>query len=228
MYKLILAAVCCALIFVMFPMSATADTWNKRTVVTFSQPVELPGIVLPAGTYVFKLLDSPSDRHIVQVFDADEMNLYTTILAIPNYRLTPSGETVMSFAERPANTPQALRAWFYPGDNFGQEFVYPKAEAVELAETAKVPVLSAEVKPAEPPEELVKEPVFAITPEKREIELSEVIEPAPPVEQVVPAAPAPVPVPELPKTASPLPLVALVGISALGLAAALKAVSKYC
>jgi hypothetical protein len=109
-----------------------ADEWNQKTVITFSEPVETPGVhiqgwaVLPAGTYVFKLLDSPSDRHIVQIFNQDETVLYATVLAIPNYRLRATGKTVMTFRETPPGQPDVLRAWFYPGNNFGEEFVYPK------------------------------------------------------------------------------------------------------
>jgi hypothetical protein len=101
-----------------FSAMTSAQTWNKRTSVTFRGPVEIPGPdaqVLPAGTYVFRLLDSQSDRHIVQIFNKDESHLYATILAIPNYRLRPTDQTVMTFAERAAGEPQAIRAWFYPG-----------------------------------------------------------------------------------------------------------------
>ena len=105
---------------------ARADEWNKKTVMTFNQPVEIPGQILPAGTYTFKLLNSPSDRHIVQVFNADGSQLIATILTINDYRLKPTGRTVVKFAEQPGDAPDALKAWFYPGDNFGQEFVYPK------------------------------------------------------------------------------------------------------
>src|SRR5581483_2183131 len=80
---------------------ARADEWNKKTTVTFSSPVEIPGKVLPAGTYVFKLLDSASDRNIVQVFDRDEKQLYATILAVPDYRLRPSDKPLIRFEERP-------------------------------------------------------------------------------------------------------------------------------
>src|SRR6201988_2126443 len=131
---------------VLFIGSATASAQfaNKKTTVTFNEPVEIPGVnaqVLPAGVYVFRLLDSLSDRHIVQVFNKDESHIYATILAIPNYRLRATDKTVMTFAERAAGDPQAIRAWFYPGDNWGQEFVYPKKRAVEIARVAKVPVL---------------------------------------------------------------------------------------
>lgn len=121
---------------------ANADEWDKKTVVTFNAPVEVPGKVLPAGTYVFKLLDSPSDRHIVQIYDADEKKLYATILAVPDYRLKPTDKPVLRFEERPSGQPEALEAFFYPGDNFGQQFVYPHKRAVELAKRTNHDVLS--------------------------------------------------------------------------------------
>lgn len=223
MGKMFVAVLSLAVLFAMLP--ANADEWNKKTILTFSEPVELPNVVLPAGTYVFKLLDSPSNRHIVQVFNEDETHIFATILAIPDYRLTPKEKTVVEFAERPVNTPPALRAWFYPGDNFGQEFVYPRARAVELAVTSKEPVLTADVKPAEQPEELLKEPVMAVTPEKREIEVAEVVTPPPPVQPPAPV-PTPVPLKELPKTASPLPLIGLLGLASLGLAAGLRVINR--
>lgn len=114
---------------------AVADEWNQKTFVTFSGPVEVPGQVLPAGTYVFKLLDSQSDRNIVQVFNKNETHLYGTFLAIPDYRLTPRGKTIIRFEERASGAPEAVKAWVYPGENFGHEFVYPKVRAVELAQT---------------------------------------------------------------------------------------------
>src|ERR1700685_613082 len=141
-------------------MSVKADDWNNKNRMTFSGPVEIPGVhltgygVLPAGTYVFKLLDSKSDRHIVQIFSQDEKIVFATILAIPNYRLKVTDKTVVTFSERPAGEPEALRAWFYPGKNWGDEFVYPKSRAMEIAKTSNVPVLftPAEIAPevAEP------------------------------------------------------------------------------
>src|SRR5271170_385878 len=122
------AVLCAAVISTAFSPNVRADDWNQKTVVTFSGPVEIPGVhlqgwaVLPAGTYVFKILDSQSDRHIVQIFNKDESVIYATILAIPNYRLKATSKTVMTFTERPAGTPEALRAWFYPGRTSGEEF----------------------------------------------------------------------------------------------------------
>src|SRR5580704_2824915 len=146
-----------ALMGAAFSPAAKADDWNRETVITFSAPVEIPGVhlkgwaVLPAGTYVFKILDSQSDRHIVQIFSKDKLTVYATILAIPNYRLQATDKTVMTFRERPAGQPEALRAWFYPGRNWGEEFVYPKAKAIELATAENTPVLFT---PAEIPVEV--------------------------------------------------------------------------
>src|SRR6266436_4710922 len=91
-----------------------ADEHDKKTIVTFSAPVEVPGKVLPAGTYVFKLLDSTANRNIVQIFDKDEKQLYATILAVPDYRMQPSDKPLIQFEERPSDSPPAVKAWFYP------------------------------------------------------------------------------------------------------------------
>src|SRR5579862_2295428 len=146
-----LATVCgFALASLAFAPTARADDWNRKTTITFSGPVEIPGVhlagwaVLPAGTYVFKILDSQSDRHIVQIFSQDELTVYATILAIPNFRLKATSKTVMTFSERPPGEPEALRAWFYPGKNWGEEFVYQKSRAIELSKAANTPVLFTE------------------------------------------------------------------------------------
>src|SRR5579884_331515 len=212
--------------------AAKADDWSRKTEITFAHPVEIPGVhlagwgVLPAGTYVFKILDSQSDRHIVQIFSKDETSIYATILAIPNYRLKATDKTVMMFDERPIGQPEALRAWFYPGMNWGEEFVYPKARAMELARSAKAPVLFT---PAEIPVEVVEPiksadapvvaelkqaPVMAVKPTGEELQLTEAVTP-PPAQTETAAATAPVPIPAaktLPATASPLLLILLLGL----------------
>jgi hypothetical protein len=119
-------SMCVAVLGVTFVTAAQADTWDKKTIVTFGDAVEIPGQVLPAGTYVFKLTNSTSDRHIVQIWSADETQLLATILTVPNYRLDPPDRTIFEFDERPSDSPMALHGWFYPGDNTGQEFVYPR------------------------------------------------------------------------------------------------------
>jgi LPXTG-motif cell wall-anchored protein len=122
--------------------SMFASEWNKLTKLTFNQPVEIPGQVLPAGTYWFRLLDSPSSRDIVQVFNADRSKQVALVMAIPDYRTRPTGKTVITFEERATDAPPAVSAWFYPGDNYGQQFVYPKRQAVVIAKRVNHPVLS--------------------------------------------------------------------------------------
>jgi len=133
------AAASCLGLMTMVP-SAMADQWNKRTILTVNEPIQVPGKVLQPGKYVMRLMDSPSNRHIVQIFNEREDQLQTTVLAIPNYRLQPTGQTEFQWWETPAGQPRAMRAWFYPGDNFGQEFAYPKNEAVRIAATTDVHV----------------------------------------------------------------------------------------
>jgi hypothetical protein len=227
---------CLALMGAALATIASADTYNEKTTITFSGPVEIPGVhlkgwgVLPAGTYVFKLVDSQSDRHIVQIFSADEKTVYATILAIPNYRLNVTGKTVITFRERPAGQPEALRAWFYPGKNWGEEFVYPKTVAIEIAKSTGTAVLftPAELpieveEPIKPADEVVVAqlrvvPVQAIQPTGVEVELAQVVTPPPPAELLASSA--------LPATASSLPLIALLGLLALGGAFALRAAEK--
>lgn len=201
--------------------SARADQWNKKTIVTFSQAVEVPGKILPAGTYTFQLLESPADRHIVEIFNADGSQIIVTTLAINDYRLRPTGKTVMTFNETPGDAPEALRAWFYPGDNFGQEFVYPKARAIQLAQTTHV-IVPAVTVDAVDDNTLKTAPIVAVTPDQKEVEVATVIQTTPPV---VAAAPVKA-TEELPHTASPLPLIALLGGLSIGLAFGLKLILK--
>src|SRR5258708_36840464 len=135
--------ICCAaaLTAVMAP-GARADEWNKKTILTFSGPVQIPGATLPAGSYVFKLADLSGNRHVVQVFDKDEKKIVTTLLAIPNERLDPADEPIVLFTERPAGSPQAVEVWFYPGDRVGNEFVYPKSMAMKNGEAYRQSVLA--------------------------------------------------------------------------------------
>jgi hypothetical protein len=193
---------------------ARADTaFSKRTVVTFNQPVEIPGQILPSGTYTIELYESFGNRHIVRIYNADRSKLIATVLAIPNQRLTPTGDNVMKFTERPGNAPDALKAWFYPGNNFGQEFVYPKARAVELAQMTHESIPAVQTEPATV-EEFKSEPIVAETPEQKEVPIAEVI-PTPAPETVASA-------PSLPKTASQVPLIALFGVLSVSFAFVLK------
>jgi hypothetical protein len=209
---------------ILWPGNALAQS-NDKTTVTFSGPVEIPGVgaqVLPAGTYVFRLFDSLVDRHIVQILNADESHIYSTILAVPNYRLQTTDQTVITFAERPVGQPAALRAWFYPGDNSGQEFVYPRQRAVEIARETNQPVIFIPDEVAEnivapivtrtdPPAVALRQaPLRVVTPQGQDIEIAEVVV-SPPVQTAA-----------LPKTAGVLPLLALMGLLSMAAGLALK------
>jgi hypothetical protein len=136
-------AICCAaaLTAVMAP-GARADEWDKKTILTFSGPVQIPGATLPAGSYVFKLADIPGNRHVVQVFDKDEKKIFTTMLAVPNQRMEPSDKPIVLFSERASGSPQAVKVWYYPGDRIGNEFVYPKSQAMRIAKESHTRVLA--------------------------------------------------------------------------------------
>jgi len=225
-FRVVVMIFCLSLVALALLPSARADEWNNRTTVTFSGPVEVPGVgaqTLPAGTYVFKLLESPADRHIVQIFNQAEDHVFTTILAIPNYRLKATGKTVVTFRERGEGQPEAIRAWFYPGHNWGEEFVYPKTRALELAKIVNEPVLATPIELPAPVETLKTAPIIAVKPTGEEVAVTEVVQ-TPPTE--VAAAETPAPAATLPKTASPLPLVGLIGLLSLGAGFALWAFSK--
>jgi hypothetical protein len=140
--RLLKAAGCAAVLAVLFAPAAGADEWNKKTILTFSGPVQIPGVTLPAGSYVFKLADIPGNRHVVQVFDRAEKKIYTTMLAIPNERLEASDKPVVLFSERASGSPQAVKVWYYPGERIGNEFVYPKSQAIRIAKETHQPVLA--------------------------------------------------------------------------------------
>jgi len=133
---------CAAAITAFVAPAAHADEWNKKTILTFSGAVQVPGATLPAGSYVFKLADIPGNRHVVQVFDKDEHKIFTTILAIPNDRLDPTDKPVILFSERASGSPQAVKVWYYPGDRIGDEFVYPKSQAMTIAKATHQRVLA--------------------------------------------------------------------------------------
>jgi LPXTG-motif cell wall-anchored protein len=232
--KVIVTIFCVSLMASVLSPRVEADGWNKKTVVTFDQPVEIPGdIVLPPGTYVFKLLDSLSDRHIVQIFNEDQTHIYATILAIPNYRLQVADETVITFGERAAGEPQAIRAWFYPGDNSGQEFVYPKRRALELAKVTNEQVHTMPSEPEittpakserdEPVEALKDAPLTAVKPREEEVEIAQI---TPQRAEQTPDADTTQRPEQLPQTASSLPLLGLIGLLSLGAGFALLAIRK--
>jgi len=213
----------------------SADTWTKKTKVTFSAPVQIPGpntqngvITLAAGTYVFKLGDSSSNRHIVEVTNVREDKVYSTILAINDYRLSASSKTVMYFSERKAGVPMAIKSWFYPGDNFGQRFVYPKVKAMEIAAAVNQPVPSHSVEVIERTK-YVAVPVYIQTPAKQEVTYdasafakNDATDTAGVDGEAVKAPAAAATTESLPKTASSVQLFGLFGLLLVGMSLAVR------
>jgi hypothetical protein len=217
---------------------ARADQWDKKTVLTTNQEIQVSDTVLGPGQYVFKLLESPADRHIVEIYNADETHIIDIVHAIPNYRLEPTGHTRFRFWETPPGQARALRAWFYPGDNFGQEFPYPKhpvtlamatppaAPPVSVPESSVAPAPAPEPAPAPAPEEPqanAQQPLPAPEAAPAPVPAPEPVETAqnnPPPPLPAPAAQTP---PErLPQTASFYPLAGLIGLISFGLYVLLK------
>jgi len=132
--------------FLLIP-AAKADNWNEMTRLTFSAPVQVPGHVLPAGTYWFKLANLQSNRNVVEIFSLNWSQHYDTVITVPEYRRTHLGRTELKFAERRHDQPEALVAWFYPGRMTGHEFLYPQQVEKKLNRDHKqkvfVPVLKS-------------------------------------------------------------------------------------
>jgi len=228
--------------FVFVPRVSASDM-DQKTIVTFNEPVEIPGKVLTPGTYTFKVLDVAGTRDVVQVLDKNEMQVYATFIALPATIDKPSEKPFIRFAERPTGSPAAIEAWFYPGRTDGHEFVYPRKRASELAKANNQNVASMPNNMASNITELSKSttqpsandtnqpsvvamkntPVDQVTPEDNDVEYAEVtiVTLAPPAagsmmqSDISHASSRHT----LPKTASDLPLLALFG--ALSVAAGL-------
>jgi hypothetical protein len=125
--KMFTGMICLLLLGTFFVPMGQADGLDKKTIVTFNQPIQVPGKVLPAGTYVFKLPDS-NDPTLVAIFDADDEHLITTVRGIPDSRTQTPDNTSIQFEDRSSGQPEALKAWFYKGDEAGVEFVYPNRQ----------------------------------------------------------------------------------------------------
>lgn len=235
-------------------INVNADPSNKKTIITITEPLQIPGATLTPGKYVLKLIDSSSNRHIVQVFNEAETTVINTILAIPNQRLQPTGKSEFGFWEVPAGNTPALRSWFYPGDSFGQEFAYPKQEAEKLSAIVKEEVpsvsdeeyaqstkltpapeqASTEVKTPEPePQAAAPAAEVAVVETPQAVETPAVVEEAPAprapdtTTRTEPVTPRPAETRAavdntLPATASPLPVLGLLGLLSVGLGAAVR------
>jgi|SRR5688572_9499249 len=193
--------VAAALVAVMAPALANAETYDKLAYLTFNGPVQIPGVTLHAGTYSFRLANPATSRNVLQVVSNDGAIVYATFHTIPDSRTVVTSEPVVSFRETPAGVPAAVKSLFYGGEHNGYEFVYPKGG----------PIMTAEVRP-QPPityTRIPAAPAPAVAPvEKPEIELF--VEPL----EYQPASEAP-PLEEIPRTASPLPLMGVGGLTSL-------------
>jgi hypothetical protein len=220
-FKIVALAFCMFLVAFAIAPLAKAQNGDMKTVVKFSEPIEIPGgTILPAGIYFFKLLNQDSGRWVVQIFDENQTKTFATLITIEDFRYHPTDKVVMTFAERPAGTPPAIKEWFFVGEHFGREFVYPKPRAIELAKQTNEPVLSMPVEETAnitapvttatdaPVVALEKAPVVAVTATGEEVPITEITN--------LP----------LPHTASSLPLIALVGLLAIGAAFSLLALAK--
>ena len=191
-----------------------ADPLYRTTEVTFHQPVEIPGMVLPAGTYVMRLLDPIMDRHIVRFDDAKEKHMYAMVFTVPDYRLQATDHTMITFEERAKDAPEAIKEWFPAGENWGEQFVYAKSHPLATPEAPAQlqPRPTSAVAPAPEPKPVAPAPVAKALPtEQQPVEIAQAQPARVPSQPVTPAPAAPEQKKELPKTASQLPIVALIG-----------------
>ena len=251
--RLITAAACATLLVGAAGVSAQPS--DRTTFVTFSGPVSVPGTTLPAGTYTFRLADSPADRHVVQIFDREQSKLYATLLAVPAERNEPASQPVITFKETPSTMAPALRYWYYAGEKSGNEFVYPRAQALAIARATGEGVMSADTDANDinnwkgTPTRITAdaEPSATATPaEPTPAQPSAASQPAeqprttPPPMSPAPEQPAATPAPqdrtvgtsgrtepkELPRTAGELPAVGLIALFAFAGAVALRVARK--
>src|SRR5262245_52897987 len=133
-------AAAAAVLFLAGP--ARADDSSKLTYLTFSKPVQLPGVTLPAGRYRFELADPVERRRVIKVANEDGSKQLGMLLTIPNTVSTPPKDPLVMFSEVPAGEPDAVKAWFYPGESIGYEFIYPHDQALSIAKRTHKSVLS--------------------------------------------------------------------------------------
>ena len=126
--------------------AASAQTDDKRTVFTFSGPVALPGVTLPAGQYLFRLADPTGDRKVVAVLSADGKTPYGMFFSLPAERFEPASTPEVQFMETASGMPAAIKAWWYAGERSGYEFMYPKDQARRLAQGAGQPELKTQAR----------------------------------------------------------------------------------
>ena len=221
-------AVAAVVLFGMVAMpQARASEMDKKTFVTFHQPMEIPGMVLPEGDYVMKRADN-NLPDVVRFTNHAENHVFATVFVVPTYRQVPTSKTVIVTEERPANQPEAIKKWFYPGDTVGAEFIYPKSRGRLMA--MNTTTFSQPTAPEPEPRMTESEP----TP----VEVQPAPAPEPEIAQnTAPPAPAPAPSSatpapsttnqQLPQTASNLELIALCGFIFAGMGVGLRTLARH-
>ena len=205
---------------------ATAQTFDKRTVFTFSRPISLPGVTLPAGDYLFRIVDTTTSRKVIQVLSGDGQTPYAMLHSIPDIRVEASGNPEVRFMETAKGTPSAVKTWWYPGERIGYEFIYPKEQARRLAEFVAEPVLTTRAETTKPEETKTAE-LERLAPTGEEVAVAVVPEPQPVAPTgVVQEGTVAEARTELPVTATRIPTVGLIGLLALAFAGGLRAWRK--
>jgi hypothetical protein len=143
-FKATIGAACATALLTAGVAGAQGIVPDRTTYVTISAPVSVPGTVLPAGTYTFRLADTLASRNVVQIFDKDGSKVYATLITVAAERNEPSGDAVITFRETPADQPPALHFWYYAGEKAGHEFVYPKEQATQIAQRSGESVLAVD------------------------------------------------------------------------------------
>jgi hypothetical protein len=223
--RITMVAFSLAVVWLVMTPAVYADDWDKATRITVNQPFEIPGMVLPAGTYIIKIVDLAAERHVVRFLSEDESKIYATLIGIPDFRLEPTEKTVITFYESEFNRPRPLHNWFYPGRQYGIEFAYPVKRAAAIAKAVEEPVLAyKEPEPLvrEKPTPFWEEPLVEVTPQGEEVELAEVYPEFTPTPEPELGPEFFEPLPELPRTATPLPLLALAGLVGAGVASTVR------
>jgi hypothetical protein len=226
-FRTLVVVLSLAFIWAVFSPTASAQRFDKGTKITINSPFQVPGKTLPAGDYVIRLMEIPGNRRVVQIMSATEQKSLAIALAIPDYVLKAPENTYLSFYEVDRAKPLPVHAWFYPGSNFGVEFVYPKSKALEIAKVSGEHVIATTA--PEPitnpsPGELESEPLVVIEPSGEEATIAEV-HPEPAVSEPAPAEPVQT-AQTLPRTATPFPLLALTGLLAAGVAGTLRVIRR--
>lgn len=121
---------------------AEAQPADYRTYFTFSAPVTLPGLTLPAGKYIFRLADPNSSRKIINVLTGDGKRSLAMLHTIPNQASKPPQDAEIRFMETDAQVPPPVKTWWYAGKAIGYEFIYPRDQALRLAKSTKEPILT--------------------------------------------------------------------------------------